>query len=135
MTGYRTQQRNTLIAFFKSHPDRSFTIDEVVEALQAQAGMAAPSRSTVYRTVSDLEADGTLQRRFLADKRRSAYQYRDKGACTAHLHLQCKRCNALTHLDSGVSDAIARLLQESGNLSLDMSGTVLVGGCAKCSSK
>ncbi|MEA5068112.1 MAG: transcriptional repressor, partial [Christensenellaceae bacterium] len=131
----RTQQRNMLIAFFESHPDRSFTIDEIAEALHAQAGMMAPSRSTIYRTVSDLEADGAVQRRFLADKRRSAYRYRDKAACASHLHLQCKQCNALTHLDSGVSHAIARLLRENGNLSLDMSGTVLIGGCAKCGLK
>ena len=132
MTGYQTQQRNLLISFFESHPDEAFTIDEVMQCLQREQGAEVPSRSTVYRTVADLEEEGSLKRSYLSERRRSAYQYRDAHACASHLHMRCEKCHALMHLDTEVSDAIARLLQSGANVSLDVGNTILLGCCEKC---
>ena len=79
-----------------------------------------------------LEAEQALKRCFLADKRRSAYQYRDPLACAAHLHMRCEACNTVVHLDPEVSAAVAKLLHESSNVFLDMGNTTLVGRCEKC---
>lgn len=103
MIGYQTHQRNQLISFFEAHPNETFTIDEITEKLRDQLGQDAPSRSTVYRTVADLEKEKLLQRMYLADRRRSAYQYRDQHACASHLHIRCEKCHALVHLDADVS--------------------------------
>lgn len=59
MTGYQTQQRNLLVSFFESHPDEALTIDEITHKMRSEQGDAAPSRSTVYRTVADLEGKTT----------------------------------------------------------------------------
>lgn len=133
MTGYQTHQRSVLISFFEAHPDEAFTIDEIVRQIQAEWGGDAPSRSTVYRTVADLERENLLQRSYLADRRSSAYQYRNRLACGSHLHVRCERCNALMHLGSEVSGAIADLLRSRANVSLDVGSTVLAGVCDKCS--
>ena len=133
MTGYQTHQRSVLISFFEAHPDEAFTIDAIVRQRQAEWGGDAPSRSTVYRTVADLERENLLQRSYLADRRSSAYQYRNRRACGSHLHVRCERCNALMHLGSEVSGAIADLLRSRANVSLDVGGTVLAGVCDKCS--
>ena len=135
MTGYQTQQRNLLVSFFESHPDEAFTIDEITRRLCGEQGEPAPSRSTVYRTVADLEREGCLKRTYLADRRRSAYQYLDPHACAGHLHIRCEKCHALMHLDEKVSDEIVRLLQSSASVSLDLSNTVLMGCCEACSRK
>lgn len=132
MIGYQTQQRNTLLTFFQAHPDQSFTVDEVTAQLRSRLGADAPSRSTVYRTVAGLEAEQALQRCFLADRRKSAYQYRDPRACADHLHMRCEACNTVVHLDPEVSATVAKLLHESSNVSLDMGNTTLVGRCEKC---
>ena len=132
MTGYQTRQRQMLMDFFESHPDQPFTIDEITAALRAKLGPAAPSRSTVYRTVSGLEAEKMLNRNYLADRRRSSYQYLDRNACTSHLHMRCVWCNAFLRLDADVSGAIANLLEENTDMVLDISGTVLAGRCAEC---
>ena len=132
MTGYQTQQRNLLISFFESHPDKAFTIDEVMQCLQNEQGADAPSRSTVYRTVADLEKEGSLKRSYLSEQRRSAYQYHDAHACASHLHIRCEKCHALMHLNAEVSETIARLLQSDANVSLDVGNTVLLGCCKKC---
>ena len=66
MIGYQTHQRNQLISFFEAHPNETFTIDEITEKLRDQLGQDAPSRSTVYRTVADLEKEKLLQRMYLA---------------------------------------------------------------------
>ena len=133
MMGYRTQQRNLLVSFFESHPDEVFTIDEIAQRMRGEQGDAAPSRSTVYRTVADLEKENYLKRTYLADRRSSAYQYRDPRACADHLHIRCERCHALLHLDADVSEAIAGLLKSDANVSLDVGNTVLLGRCKKCS--
>ena len=72
MTGYQTQQRNLLVSFFESHPDEALTIDEITHKMRSEQGDAAPSRSTVYRTVADLERENYLKRTYLASKRSSA---------------------------------------------------------------
>ena len=116
MIGYQTHQRNQLISFFEAHPNETFTIDEITEKLRDQLGQDAPSRSTVYRTVADLEKEKLLQRMYLADRRRSAYQYRDQHACASHLHIRCEK-----------------LLRQNASVSLDVGNTILVGRCEKCS--
>lgn len=133
MTGYQTRQRSLLVSFFESHPDEAFTIDEITEHLRGEDGESAPSRSTVYRTVADLERENCLRRTYLADRRSSAYQYCDPHACEDHLHVRCEKCNALMHLDANVSDMIARLLKSDANVSLDVGNTVLLGRCERCS--
>lgn len=132
MTGYQTQQRNLLISFFESHPDEAFTIDEVMQRLQNEQRADVPSRSTVYRTVADLEKEGSLKRSYLSKQRRSAYQYHDAHACASHLHIRCEKCHTLMHLDTKVSDTIARLLQNDADVSLNVGNTVLLGCCKKC---
>ena len=133
MIGYQTHQRNQLISFFESHPNETFTIDEITKKLRDQLGEESPSRSTVYRTVADLEKENLLQRIYLADRRRSAYQYHNQHTCASHLHIRCEKCNALVHLDAGVSDEIEKLLRQNANVSLDVGNTILVGRCEKCS--
>ena len=132
MTGYQTQQRNLLISFFESHPGEAFTIDEIMQCLQNEQEADVPSRSTVYRTVAELEKEGSLKRSYLSKRRRSAYQYHDAHACASHLHIRCEKCNALMHLDTKVSNTITRLLQNDANISLDVGNTVLLGCCKKC---
>ena len=133
MTGYQTQQRNLLVSFFESHPDEAFTIDEITQKMRSEQGEAAPSRSTVYRTVADLEKESCLKRTYLANKRSSAYQYCDPRACGDHLHIRCEKCHALLHLDANVSETIARLLKSDANVSLDIGNTILLGCCERCS--
>ena len=133
MIGYQTHQRNQLISFFEAHPNETFTIDEITEKLRDQLWHYAPSRSTVYRTVADLEKEKLLQRMYLADRRRSAYQYRDQHACASHLHIRCEKCHALVHLDADVSDEIEKLLRQLASVSLAGGTKFLVGRCVKCS--
>lgn len=135
MIGYQTHQRNQLISFFEAHPNETFTIDEITEKLRDQLGQDAPSRSTVYRTVADLEKEKLLQRMYLADRRRSAYQYRDQHACASHLHIRCEKCHALVHLDADVSDEIEKLLRQNAERIAGRRHTILVGRCRKCADR
>ena len=135
MTGYQTQQRGLLIAFFESHQDEAFTIDGIAGRMRADMGAAAPSRSTIYRTVADLERENMLQRTYMADQRRSTYKYRGAEACEAHLHVRCEKCNALMHLDEDVSDRIAALLRSNAHVALDIKNSTLLCRCEKCAAE
>ena len=131
MIGYQTQQRNTLLAFFQAHPDQSFTVDEVTALLRARLGENAPSRSTVYRTVAGLEAEQALKRCFLADKRKSAYQYRDPLACAAHLHMRARRATPWS-IWTRRFPPLWRSFCMSHQRIFGYGHTTLVGRCEKC---
>lgn len=135
MVGYQTEQRRALIAFFEAHPDTDYTVDETVKALKDTLGTDAPSRSTVYRTISNLEKENALSRTYRKDTRRSAYRYHDAKACATHLHIRCVSCNKLTHLDAAVSDMVAKLLYKNARIALDVSDTILTGCCEDCIGK
>ena len=52
---YHTQQRCALLAFLSAHADEQFTVEQLLAAM----GDAAPGRSTVYRALDRLVAEGT----------------------------------------------------------------------------
>ena len=134
MIGYQTHQRNQLISFFEAHPHETFTIDEITEKLRDQLGQDAPSRSTVYRTVADLEKEKLLQRIYLADRRRSAYQYRDQHACASHLHIRCEKCNRVIDIDMDQEGLRQQAAEQSGFVVNGVSIS-FVGICPECREK
>lgn len=133
MSGYQTKQRNMLEDFFARHPEQAFAADEVALHLRQEQGQNAPSRSTVYRLIAELEEDGVIRRFHQEDrKRKSVYRYLDTRECATHLHVQCEQCGALFHVSHEVSDAIVQMLRAGEHVTLDMAGTLLVGCCDAC---
>lgn len=125
---YNTKQKNEILAFFKAHPDKSFTLDSVIEALQG----AGIGKSTVYRLASALTEEGILRKARDGIGRKSTYQLVDCHDCHSHFHLKCRMCGRLVHLDEELSHRLEeRVMSEAGFL-LDDS-TLLYGRCESCS--
>lgn len=123
---YNTEKRNAILAFFKKNPSSSYTAEELCSYILPDG----KGKSTVYRLLSKLSAEGLLKKLQVESTRASSYQYVGFH-CQEHLHLKCKECGALIHLDAGMSHLLSEELLTSSGFRLDC-GTMLYGVCENC---
>ncbi len=126
---YHTAQKARLFSFLQQHADTAFTAEELCAAL---AGAGAVGKSTVYRLLPQLVAEGQVKRFSGSGQRRALYQAVGCAHCDAHLHLKCTVCGKLIHLDESASDAVLHRVLQSSAFSVDEGQTVLFGKCAAC---
>ena len=132
MTGYHTEQKKMLLQFLREHQAEAYTIEEAACALKARYGASAPAKSTVYRLVQRLVEEGEVKRLVMGNSRRFVYQLTNGASCHSHLHMQCRACGRLFHLEERISHALARQIAETDGFTLCESDTVLLGECAAC---
>ena len=66
----------------------------------------------------------------------SFYQYIDNDShCDSHLHLMCRECGALYHVDCQLVGTLIRHIQEDHGFTLDARRTMLVGICGECTER
>ncbi len=133
MSSYRTEQKKSLLEFFKKNKDKSFTIDEITEHLEKEG--ASVGRSNVYRLVNKLEADGVLRKFLKPDSRSASYQLIGCEHCESHLHLKCLDCGKLFHMDEEISDELIKKIRSISAFSVDEEESVLYGKCSECGVK
>lgn len=132
MTGYHTEQKKTLLRFLREHRAEAYTIEEAARELKTLYGESAPAKSTVYRLMQRLVEDGEVKRLVMGNSRRFVYQLTDGATCHSHLHMQCRACGRLFHLEERISHALARQIADAEGFTLCESDTVLLGECATC---
>ena len=128
---YQTAGRTALLAYLKRETTETpQTADEIYGALMQAAH--APGRSSVYRMLGELAADGTV-RKYQAEGGGSVYQFVGAHAdCGGHFHLQCLSCGRVSHLKCGCGSEIAAHLQRTHGFVVDQGHSVLYGTCAEC---
>lgn len=133
MSGYDTQQRRALLEFLAQNCGKSYTVEELYDGLcSTLPPKRAPGRSTLYRLVSKLVAEGCVKR-FSGDQGRTfRYQLVGCGAQGEHLHLKCTQCGCLFHMDCALSKRIFGEVLDCSEFSLDQKETVLFGVCKGC---
>lgn len=124
---YNTEKRAALISFLEENCESAFTIDEIAEKLSPDGS----AKSTYYRLVSRLVEEGAIKRISDEKTRHATYQYLGDHACGEHLHLKCKECGRLIHLDHTTSHAVEEKIMEMGGFSID-EGAILFGRCKGC---
>ena len=131
MAGYQTKPRRLLLNFLAEQPHKSFTADELADALTARHGEEAPGKSTVYRLVSKLVKEEQLKRFEPEGSHRSYYQI---SGCNGHdhLHLKCTDCGRLIHMKETASAQLLRDILQSNGFSVDEHRTVIFGRCNQC---
>jgi Fur family ferric uptake transcriptional regulator len=124
---YTTGKRQRIIDFLSENRERAFTLEEISAALTEDG----KGKSTVYRLVSDLVCEEKITRISDGRTRRITYQYVGTESCHAHLHLKCKGCGKLVHLDDEVSEKLGQAVLSVGEFFLD-EGALLFGKCKEC---
>ena len=125
--GYTTGKKARIIDFLSAHSDRSYTLEEICDAVTD----GAHGKSTVYRIVSELVASDEIKRLSDGRTRHCTYQFVGTDGCHEHLHLKCKGCGRLVHLDDKLSHQFERAILNCGGFLLE-EGTMLFGTCKEC---
>jgi Fur family ferric uptake transcriptional regulator len=123
---YNTEKRNAILAFFENNPSSSYTAKELCANILTDG----KGKSTVYRLLSSLKREGLIKKLQNVDSRASSYQYVGFN-CREHLHLKCKECGALIHLDASMSHLLSEELLTSSGFCLDRD-SMLYGVCGNC---
>ena len=126
---YSTKQRNELLAFFQSNPDKRITAKQIAFELKNV------SLSAIYRNLSRLANEGALQK-FASKKGGEAeFQFVKTKTCANEVHLTCTTCGSTFHMQNKALCNFEQNLQESSGFVLNKSKTVVYGTCKKCTSK
>lgn len=124
---YNTEKRTELLDFLKRGEGRTFSVEEICAAILKDGR----GKSTVYRLISKLVDEGEVRRIADGKTRHVTYQYIHSGHCAEHLHLKCKECGKLIHLDGEFSCALEQRILKTEGFILDC-GALLYGKCEKC---
>ncbi len=131
---YRTKSKNEIIAYIEKHKDRRFSAADVYEYILQHGGNI--NLATIYRNLDKLTRRGILIKLKNAKDDYSVYQYLDKdGGCAHHLHVQCRECGNMLHIDDSAMTRIHSYLQNQCGYSLDCKDSMLIGHCEKCRNK
>ena len=129
MTGYNTEQKKILLEFLRANAAKAYTIEEITEAIGKGIG-----KSTVYRLMTRLVQEKRVQKS-AGVGRSFVYRALADEHCKHHLHLQCKDCGQILHLDEATSDALLSSVMSAKDFSVSEEDTVLLGRCAGCKTR
>ena len=133
MASYQTAQKKMLIDFLTLHRERAFSTEELYTEMKKEYREGEiPGKSTVYRLVHRMVADGTIKRFVKDDGRSFMYQLVGDEHCASHLHLKCTDCGRILHMDDDESLRIMLQVMKNNHFEVDNRLTVLVGKCSHC---
>ena len=127
---YNTEKRSEITSFLKASPNRTFTVEEIAAAVCPDGS----AKSTVYRIVSKMVGEGSLRKITDEHSRHTTYQYLGGHGCSEHLHLKCKGCGRLIHLDEETSHLLEEKIMTNKHFAID-EGAMLFGRCEGCMTK
>ncbi len=123
---YNTEKKAQILALLRENCGKAMTVEEIAASLYKDGG-----KSTVYRIISRMVADGSVRKITDPKTRHTTYQYIGGEECHEHLHLKCAECGRLIHLDGETSHLLRDKLMSASHFTLDES-TLLFGRCEGC---
>lgn len=126
MSGYQTKQRTELLAYLARHSEERISAQKIAKDLPHV------SLSAVYRNLVTLEKEGKISRCVNTEGRETSYRFAHSEACLGHLHLSCRKCGHLYHLDDKQSRQLIDSINATQSFCVDPADTVLYGVCAQC---
>ena len=124
---YNTGKREQILKFLSKNSSLSFTIEQISSIITPDGR----GKSTVYRIVSELVESKELKRLSDEKTRHCTYQYIGNNECLSHLHLKCRDCGKLIHLDESISYEFSKALLSHGGFAIE-DGGMIFGKCSDC---
>ncbi|MBQ7288157.1 MAG: transcriptional repressor [Clostridia bacterium] len=129
---YMTHQKKELLSFLQQNADRHFTVEQIVEGM----GGGKAGKSTVYRQIAKLAAEGVVRRFETPDSTSFVYQFAgETNSCDCHFHLKCMKCGRLIHMECAQLSAVQRHIADEHDFLLGSHRAVLYGECTDCGEK
>ncbi|MCR5675793.1 MAG: transcriptional repressor [Lachnospiraceae bacterium] len=133
-TGYRTKQRERLLAYLESLPGRHFTVNDICDHFRAEGD--AIGTTTVYRQVERMVDEGLVQKYHIDAGTPACFEYTGKLSDETPeeicFHCKCEKCGALIHLRCEEIAAFRDHLASHHHFTLDPLRTVFYGLCENC---
>jgi Fur family ferric uptake transcriptional regulator len=131
---YNTRSKEALMAYIEGHKEHSFNAYDVNDYMR-EKGINV-NITTIYRNLDKLTENGTIMKYKTAEDEFCRYQIvKPDSACEHHIHMQCRKCGKVLHLECGFMEEITRHLYEHHGFVLECHGSVLMGLCNECSVK
>ncbi len=129
---YSTRQKRDMLRFLTDNALQHYTLDALTQALH-EDGIAA-GKTTVYRFLEQLAEQGRVRK--YQNETGFFYQFvEDDADCDSHLHLMCRVCGALYHVDCELVGMLSRHIRGEHDFMIDPKQSVLVGVCGACAAR
>ncbi len=134
-TGYKTRQRERLLAYLTSLSGKHFTVNDICDHFRAEGD--AIGTTTVYRQIERMVDEGIVQKYHIDAGTPACFEYigesREHEEAAPCFHCKCEKCGALIHLHCEEIETFQGHLAEHHRFTLDPVRTVFYGLCEKCS--
>lgn len=131
---YKTKPKEYILEFLKEHKDRRFNAKDIYDEIITKGYNI--NIATIYRNIDSLVEKGLLLKTKDSESDSAMYQYVENSIeCHHHLHIQCKSCGKMVHVDGDEFDKFASYINEKLGFILECGQSNLVGYCKECSDK
>ncbi|MFV0465383.1 MAG: Fur family transcriptional regulator [Lachnospiraceae bacterium] len=132
--GYSTKTKTAMMNFIKKQKNSQFSAADIYEYIINQGYKV--NKTTVYRNLERLvEENIVLQFKYI-DKNNILYQYAgEHEECERHLHLKCKNCGKVIHLDCHFMDEFSNHLLQEHEFEIECKESCISGLCKECKQK
>ncbi len=128
MPKYETRQRKELTAFLCENAHIPLSVADMANALRIKG----ISLSAIYRNLSDMEAEGKVQRIVNSSDKKVHYRYIGNANCENHLHLSCFKCGKTFHMGVPATNSLINEVMNKSDFMVDSANTMLYGVCKEC---
>lgn len=134
MKQYNTKSKEIIINYIKAKNGNRFRAQDLITYLNGQE--IEINQATVYRNLEKLTEQGSLLKTKNPADDSCYYQYAlPEKRCGQHLHLQCRICGKVVHLEGEKMDEFYAYLRDELGFLLEHKESVLVGICRECRQK
>lgn len=130
-TSYSTRARKAVLNCFAGLGDGTVSAAELISLLHRDGIEVNPA--TVYRCLNRLCGEGLLLKFTEEATQKAVYRFVGSGGdCNEHIHIKCKLCGRVLHLDCELMREIREHLAADHGFELCCDGSVLYGICDSC---
>ena len=123
--GYKTKQRDAVLAYFEARPCEYITAKELIRA-------TGVGEATIYRTLSKFVKEGVLKKIVKHDSDGTCYQYQPHAHEHSCFQLKCVGCGRSIRLECGFAQDMQQHIQAEHAFFVDCDKTVIYGRCGRC---
>lgn len=128
--GYNTEQKRLVMECLDAGADKYQTVDDILEALHAEG--SSIGRTTVYRTVEKLTAEGLVAKVVGVRGSSASYKRLPEESSAPQGQLLCLSCGRAFPLDCSMLQSFSDHVREHHGFVVDQRRTVICGTCEEC---
>jgi Fur family ferric uptake transcriptional regulator len=131
---YNTKSKEAIMSYINGHKEHSFSAYDVNDYMQKNG--INVNITTIYRNLDKLTEEGAIMKYKTAEDEFCRYQIvKPDATCESHIHMQCRKCGKVLHLECQFMEEITHHLYEHHGFTLECHGSVLMGLCSECSGR